>query len=57
MADTLKEGVVSCYRLAVLHQVPPGPQQAKDSLPVVIASDQDAVPVNVQNQQISEVSL
>jgi len=30
---------------------------AKHSLPVVIASDQAAVPVAVQNQQISEVSL
>lgn len=56
MADTLKEGVavVTVGRTA---PIPPGPQQAKDSLPVVIASDQDAVPVNVQNQQISEVSL
>jgi hypothetical protein len=55
MAD-LKEGVavVTVGRTA---PIPPGPQLAKDSLPVVIASDQDAVPVVVQNQQISEVSL
>jgi hypothetical protein len=55
MAD-LKEGVavVTVGRTA---PIPPGPQLAKDSLPVVIASDQDALPVEVQNQQISEVSL
>jgi hypothetical protein len=55
MAD-LKEGVavVTVGRTA---PIPPGPQLAKNSLPVVIASDQDAVPVEVQNQQISEVSL
>ena len=55
MAD-LKEGVavVTVGRTA---PIPPGPQLAKDSLPVVIASDQEAVPVEVQNQQISEVSL
>jgi hypothetical protein len=55
MAD-LKEGVavVTVGRTA---PIPPGPQLAKDSLPVVIASDQEAVPVQVQNQQISEVSL
>ena len=52
----LKEGVavVTVGRTA---PIPPGPQLARDSLPVVIASDQDAVPVEVQNQQISEVSL
>ena len=52
----LKEGVavVTVGRTA---PIPPGPQLAKDSLPVVIASDQEAVPVVVQNQQISEVSL
>jgi len=52
----LKEGVavVTVGRTA---PIPPGPQLAKDSLPVVIASDQEAVPVEVQNQQISEVSL
>jgi hypothetical protein len=56
MADELKEGVavVTVGRTA---PIPPGPQLAKDSLPVVIASDQEAVPVEVQNQQISEVSL
>jgi hypothetical protein len=55
MAD-LKEGVavVTVGRTA---PIPPGPQLAKDSLPVVIASDQEAVPVEVQNQQITEVSL
>jgi hypothetical protein len=55
MAD-LKEGVavVTVGRTA---PIPPGPQLARDSLPVVIASDQEAVPVEVQNQQISEVSL
>ena len=52
----LKEGVavVTVGRTA---PIPPGPQLAADSLPVVIASDQEAVPVEVQNQQISEVSL
>jgi hypothetical protein len=55
MAD-LKEGVavVTVGRTA---PIPPGPQPAEDSLPVVIASDQEAIPVEVQNQQISEVSL
>lgn len=52
----LKEGVavVTVGRTA---PIPPGPQLAAKSLPVVIASDQEAVPVEVQNQQISEVSL
>lgn len=56
MADELKEGVavVTVGRTA---PIPPGPQPASSSLPVVIASDQDAVPVEVVNQQISEVSL
>ena len=56
MADELKEGVavVTVGRTA---PIPPGPQPAENSLPVVIAADQDAVPVEVQNQQISEVSL
>ena len=56
MADELKEGVavVTVGRTA---PIPPGPQPASSSLPVVIASDQAAVPVEVQNQQISEVSL
>ena len=55
MAD-LKEGVavVTVGRTA---PIPPGPQVAASSLPVVIASDQSAVPVIVANQQISEVSL
>jgi hypothetical protein len=55
MAD-LKEGVavVTVGRTA---PIPPGPQLAKDSLPVVIASDQEALPVQVANQQFSEVSL
>jgi hypothetical protein len=55
MAD-LQEGV-SVVTVGRTAPIPPGPQLAKDSLPVVIASDQDAVPVEVQNQQISEVSL
>ena len=55
MAD-LKEGV-AVVTVARTAPIPPGPQLAKDSLPVVIASDQEAVPVEVQNQQISEVSL
>lgn len=56
MADELKEGVavVTVGRTA---PIPAGPQPAKSSLPVVIANDQAAVPVEVQNQQISEVSL
>ena len=56
MANELKEGVavVTVGRTA---PIPPGPQPASASLPVVIASDQDAVPVVVQNQQITEVSL
>jgi hypothetical protein len=56
MADQLREGVavVTVGRTA---PIPPGPQPASQSLPVVIASDQEAVPVVVQNQQISEVSL
>ena len=52
----LKEGV-SVVTVGRTAPIPPGPQLAADSLPVVIASDQDAVPVEVQNQQISEVSL
>ena len=55
MAD-LQEGV-SVVTVGRTAPIPPGPQAAADSLPVVIASDQDAVPVVVQNQQISEVSL
>lgn len=55
MAD-LKEGV-AVVTVARTAPIPPGPQLAKDSLPVVIASDQEAVPVVVQNQQVSEVSL
>jgi len=56
MANELKEGV-SVVTVGRTAPIPPGPQLAKDSLPVVIASDQEAVPVAVQNQQISEVSL
>ena len=37
--------------------IPKGQQTMENSLPVVIATDQSAVPVSVQNQQISEVSL
>jgi hypothetical protein len=55
MAD-LQEGV-SVVTIGRTAPIPPGPQAAADSLPVVIASDQDAVPVVVQNQQVSEVSL
>jgi hypothetical protein len=56
MADELKEGVavVTVGRTA---PIPPGPQPASKSLPVVIATDQGPVPVEVQNQQVSEVSL
>ena len=55
MAD-LQEGVavVTVGRTA---PIPPGPQPAASSLPVVIAADQDAIPVTIQNQQVSEVSL
>lgn len=56
MADELKEGV-SVVTVGRTAPIPPGPQPAESSLPVVIASDQEAVPVEVQNQQISEVSL
>jgi hypothetical protein len=52
----LKEGV-SVVTVGRTAPIPPGPQPASASLPVVIASDQDAVPVVVQNQQITEVSL
>jgi len=52
----LKEGV-SVVTVGRTAPIPPGPQTAENSLPVVIASDQEAVPVVVQNQQISEVSL
>lgn len=56
MADELKEGV-SVVTVGRTAPIPPGPQLAEDSLPVVIATDQEAVPVEVQNQQVSEVSL
>jgi hypothetical protein len=52
----LKEGV-SVVTVGRTAPIPPGPQLAKDSLPVVIASDQEAVPVEVLNQQVTEVSL
>jgi hypothetical protein len=52
----LKEGV-SVVTVGRTAPIPPGPQLAEKSLPVVIASDQEAVPVVVQNQQVSEVSL
>ena len=52
----LREGV-SVVTVGRTAPIPPGPQLAEKSLPVVIASDQEAVPVVVQNQQISEVSL
>ena len=37
--------------------VPPGQQTSQNSVPVVIASDQTAVPVEEQNKQQSEVAL
>ena len=55
MAD-LQEGV-SVVTIGRTAPIPPGQQTMANSLPVVIASDQEAVPVEVQNQQISEVSL
>jgi hypothetical protein len=55
MAD-LQEGV-SVVTIGRTAPIPPGQQTMADSLPVVIASDQTAVPVEVANQQISEVSL
>ena len=49
----LKEGVavVTVGRTA---PIPPGQQTMAVSLPVVIASDQTPVPVEVANQQVSE---
>jgi len=55
MAD-LKEGV-SVVTVGRTAPIPPGQQTMAVSLPVVIASDQTPVPVEVANQQISEVSL
>ena len=55
MAD-LQEGV-SVVTIGRTAPIPPGQQTMAASLPVVIASDQTAVPVTVANQQISEVSL
>ena len=37
--------------------VPPGQQDAANSLPVVIATDQQSIPVEEQNKQQSEVAL
>jgi hypothetical protein len=37
--------------------VPKGQQTMENSLPVVVASDQTAVPVTIENQQVTEVSL
>ena len=37
--------------------VPPGQQTAANSVPVVVASDQSAIPVEEQNKQQSEVAL
>ena len=37
--------------------VPTGQQSAAKSIPVVIASDQEAIPVEEQNKQQSEVAL
>jgi hypothetical protein len=55
MAD-LQEGV-SVVTVGRTAPIPPGPQPAANSLPVVVASDQETIPVEVQNQQVSEVSL
>ncbi len=55
MAD-LQEGV-SVVTIGRTAPIPPGQQAADKSLPVVIASDQSTVPVEVVNQQVSEVSL
>lgn len=53
---TLKEGV-SVVTVGRTTPIPPGPQPAAKSLPVVLATDTEAVPVQVQNQQVTEVSL
>ena len=37
--------------------VPPGQQTSANSVPVVVASDQSAIPVEEQNKQQSEVAL
>ena len=55
MAD-LKEGI-SVVTVGRTTPIPPGPQPAAKSLPVVLATDTEAVPVRVANQQITEVSL
>lgn len=55
MAD-LQEGV-SVVTVGRTAPIPPGQQTMDKSLPVVIASDQSTVPVEVVNQQVSEVSL
>ena len=55
MAD-LKEGI-SVVTVGRTTPIPPGPQPAAKSLPVVLATDTEAVPVRVENQQITEVSL
>lgn len=55
MAD-LQEGI-SVVTVGRTTPIPPGPQPAAKSLPVVLATDTEAVPVRVENQQITEVSL
>ncbi len=55
MAD-LREGI-SVVTVGRTTPIPPGPQPAAKSLPVVLATDTEAVPVRVANQQITEVSL
>ena len=55
MAD-LKEGI-SVVTVGRTTPIPPGPQPAAKSLPVVLATDTEAVPVRVENQQVTEVSL
>jgi hypothetical protein len=56
MASPLQEGI-SVVTVGRTTPIPPGPQPAAKSLPVVLATDTEAVPVKVENQQITEVSL
>lgn len=56
MASPLQEGI-SVVTVGRTTPIPPGPQPAAKSLPVVLATDTEAVPVRVENQQITEVSL
>lgn len=52
----LKEGI-SVVTVGRTTPIPIGPQPAAKSLPVALATDTEAVPVRVENQQITEVSL